>query len=235
MGSVQGPCDVEHDVETVKVGHFTGSVADSSSPPSPSPLSDAWTDCDKAASDYLGAPWQDGRVHVMVKVPTSRQWSGGARFYRCDVAALHSEAGVLALRRTTLKGTVAPGGEMRLSCGTAVSTAQSTAFDITPSACTDPHDEEYVGSVTSAATNNDYPADSKAANAAFGTMCEAKVISYVGMSRSHWAKQPALFAGFWGTAYKDEWTAGNHTARCYLELDKKKINRSLQGAGDVNV
>ncbi|MGI5242356.1 septum formation family protein [Dactylosporangium sp. CA-139066] len=229
----QTTCDMSHVFETVKVGHFTGSAASSSSPPSPSQLTDAWSDCDKAATDYLGAEWQGGRVWVNVVVPTSRQWSGDARFYRCDVGALRSELGVLEPRKTTMKGTLTSGGELKLTCGTQVGTTQDSWDDITPSRCTDPHDVEYVGAVSS--STNDWPADGKAVDAAFSKACEAKMLSYIGMSHSSWANQKALYYGYWMTGDKDEWTAGNHTARCYAMIDKKKINRSLKGAGDINV
>jgi hypothetical protein len=62
------------------------------------------------------------------------------------------------------------------------------------------------------------------------------MLSYIGMSRGSWANQKALFYGYWMTAdTKSEWNAGNHTARCYAMVDKKKINRSLKGAGDITV
>ncbi|GAA4260280.1 septum formation family protein [Dactylosporangium darangshiense] len=229
----QTTCDLTHTFETAKVGHFSGTAANSSSPPSPSQLADAWTDCDKAVADYLGAEWQAGRVYVQVTPPTSRQWTGGARFYRCDVASLRTEAGIFDPRKETMKGTLASGGELRLTCGTQVGTTNDSWDDITPAKCTDPHDVEYVGFVSS--PTNDYPTGSKAVDDAFSKACEAKMLAFIGMSRSSWSSQKSLYYGYWMTADKDEWTAGNHTARCYLMIDKKKINRSLKGAGDVAV
>ncbi|MFG2041051.1 septum formation family protein [Dactylosporangium sp. NPDC048998] len=233
-GLTQAPCDMEHIFETAKVGHFTGTAADSSSPPSPSQLTEAWTDCDKAALDYLGAEWQAGRVHVVVSSPTNRQWTGGARFYRCDIGALRTEAGTFEPRHDTMKGVLASDGDLKLGCGTQVGTTADSWDDITPAKCTEPQDVEYVGSVSS--PGNDYPADGKAYDAAFGKTCQAKMLAYIGMSRSHWSSVKALYYGFWmTTGSKDEWTAGNHTARCYLMIDKKKITRSLKGAGDVRI
>jgi hypothetical protein len=229
----QTTCDLQHVFETVKVGHFAGTAASSSSPPSPSQLTDAWADCDKAASDYLGGEWQGGRVYVTVASPTSKQWSGDARFYRCDVGALRTEAGVFDPRKETMKGVLASGGDLKLTCGTQVGTTADSWDDITPTKCTDPHDVEYVGSVTSA--SNDWPADGKAVDAAYSKTCEAKMLSYINMSRGSWANQKALYYGYWMTGDKNQWTAGNHTARCYAMIDKKKINRSLKGAGDISV
>jgi hypothetical protein len=233
VGFTQAPCDMSHTFETVKIGHFTGADAEHHLPPAPSAMTAAWADCDKAAGEFLGGEWQAGRVNVVVAPPTSRQWNGGARFYRCDVAALRSEAGVFEPRRTTLKGTVAEGGELRLGCGVQVGMTADTWDDITPAKCTDPHDVEFAGTISSASA--DYPKDSKAVDAAFDKPCEAKMLAYTGMSRSHWNAQRALFYGYWMTGSTEDWAAGNHSARCYLMIDKKKINRSLKGAGNVSV
>jgi hypothetical protein len=229
----QAPCDMSHAFETVKVGRFTGAVADAYLPPTPAVATEAWADCDKAAGEFLGGEWQAGRVMVVVVPPTSRQWTGGARFYRCDVAALRTERGQLESRTTTLKGTVAESGELRLGCGVQVGMTADTWEDISPAKCTDPHDVEFTGTVAGATA--DWPADDKAVDAAFDKACEAKMLAFTGMSRNHWSSQRALYYGYWMTGGKAEWAAGNHTARCYLLLDKKKINRSLKGAGNVSV
>ncbi|WP_432971717.1 septum formation family protein [Dactylosporangium sp. CA-233914] len=230
----QKPCDMEHSFETAKVGHFTGDAASGSASPQSAKLADAWKDCSQAADDYLGAQWQDGRVVVLVRVPPERQWDGGARYYRCDIAAVRSEFGKLDPRTTTMKGALAKGGDaLRLGCGTQVGVSQDSWDDITATPCDQPHDTEYVGTVTS--PGNDYPADEKAYDAAFGKTCEAKMLSYIGMSRNSWASQKALYYGYWMTANKADWAAGNHTARCYAMVDKKKISRSLKGAGNISV
>ncbi|GAA2380045.1 septum formation family protein [Dactylosporangium salmoneum] len=226
-------CDVTHTFETVKVGHFTGSAASGSTAPEGAELKDAWADCDKAAGDYLGGDWQSGRVFVTVTRPTSAEWHGGARFYSCNVAAVRTEAGEFDPRRDSMKGSLAGDGKLRLGCGSQVGTTSTSWDDISPVACTDAHDVEYVGWVSS--PSDTYPTDDKSYDAAFGKTCEAKMLSYIGMSRSHLASQRALYYGYWMTSGKDEWAAGNHTARCYLMLDKKKINRSLKGAGDTTV
>jgi hypothetical protein len=231
--ATQKPCDMDHVFETALVGHFTGDAASGNNQPEGAKLAAAWTECDKAAGDYLGGEWQSGRVYVTIVAPTDRQWDGGARFYRCDVGALRTESGVFAPRTSTLKGALGGSGDLRLTCGVQVGTSADSWDDITPAACTDPHDVEYVGAVSS--PGNDYPTDSKAYDAAFGKTCEAKTLAYIGMSRTSWASQEALYYGYWMTGNKNEWAAGNHSARCYAMIDKKKINRSLKGAGDIKV
>ncbi|GAA2610944.1 hypothetical protein GCM10010399_47280 [Dactylosporangium fulvum] len=230
---VQMPCDFQHAFETVHVGHFTGNLADGSTPPALEEMTAAYTECDDAAKSYLGAAWQAGRTHLLIVPPTKAQWAGGARFFRCDVGALRTEAGYLEPRKTTLKDSLKAGGELLLGCGTQVGVNADTWDDITPTACTAPHDVEFVGAVESKAQT--YPADDKSYESAFADRCEQALLNYTGMTPSHFGKQRSLYFGYWMTAGQQEWKAGNRTARCYAMLDKKKISRSLKGAGNISI
>ena len=115
-GVVQAPCENSHVIETVHVGQFTGAQAEAERAPSLEQLADQYKVCDDEATKYLGAAWATGRLRLLVFPPTSGQWKGGARFFRCDVAALRTEAGLLDPRKETLKGTLQPGGPMLLGC-----------------------------------------------------------------------------------------------------------------------
>ncbi|MEV4508281.1 septum formation family protein [Dactylosporangium sp. NPDC049525] len=228
---VQTPCDFSHVVETVHVGHFTGPLADADRAPSLDEMADTYAACDAELTKFLGGSWQDGRVRMLVYAPSGSQWKGGARFFRCDVAAMRSERGLLGPRTTTLKDALRPGGDMLLGCGTKIETGGSWT-DVDPLACTAPHDVEFVGNVASASAV--FPTDVKARTAAWGTACLDKLRSYTGMPDSALAKAKAAYA-FWPLVVaQDEWKAGNHNARCYLSLPKK-ITRSLKGAGNITI
>ncbi|MFI5910008.1 septum formation family protein [Dactylosporangium sp. NPDC051541] len=227
------PCETDHVFETVSVGHFTGDAASGSSAPTGEKLTAAWTECDKAIADFLGGEWQSGRLWANVVPPTDRQWTGGARFYRCDVAALQTEDGDFQERKTTLKGSLAGAGELRLTCGTQVRDSAGKWQDVTPAKCEDAHDIEYVGTVSS--PGGEYPATSALLTSTYSKTCEAKVLAYTGMSRGGWANQKNLGFGYWLSTDKVQWVYGNHSARCYALIHDKKINRSLKGAGDVTV
>jgi hypothetical protein len=230
---VQAPCDSQHAFETVHVGHFTGKLADGGVAPSRDEMADAYTECNTAANEFLGAAWQSGRVHLLISAPTSAQWAGEARFFRCDVGALRTELGYLEPGKTTLKDSLKPGGALLLGCGVQVGVADDGWDDITPAACTTPHDTEFVGLVQS--KTQVYPQDSKSFDAAFGDSCEKLLLSYTGMSTSHFAKELDLNYGYWMAAGSDEWKAGDHTARCYAMLEKKKLSRSLKGVGNISI
>ncbi|WP_433043924.1 septum formation family protein [Dactylosporangium sp. CS-033363] len=233
VAATRQACDSDHSLETITIGHFTGDAAKGANPPTGEAVAAAWGECVKAADDFLGGAWGTGRVYVMVNPPTSSQWNGGARFYRCDAAALRSEAGILDLRKTTLKGTVAASGELRLTCGASVGMTADSWDDITPASCTAAHDVEFVGTITSPA--KDYPADGNAFTAAFDGLCESQLLAYTGMTKSTYGTQRSLSYGYWQTGGKTEWAAGNHTARCYAVIDGKKISKSIKGIGNVQV
>lgn len=226
------PCDMDHVIETASVGHFTGEAAAGRKRPTGAALAPAWADCDKAVTEYLGAEWQSGRVVAVLVPPNPWQWDGGARFYRCDVVSVRTELGVLDPRKTTMKGALGPTGDLRLTCGQQVGMTKDSWSDITPAKCEEPHDVEYVGTISSPAA--DYPTGA-GVEAAFSKTCEAKMLAYIGMSRGSWNGQRALNYGYWMTGNKDTWALGNHTARCYALISGKKVNRSLRGAGDVTV
>src|SRR5690349_2036554 len=45
----------------------------------------AFRECADRAAGFLGGPWRTARVAVQVVWPTRAGWSGGARWFRCDV------------------------------------------------------------------------------------------------------------------------------------------------------
>jgi hypothetical protein len=180
--------------------------------------------CNAEATKFLGAPWANGRLQLIVFPPSNSQWHGGARFFRCDIAALRTENGVLDPRKETLKDTLQPGGTMLLGCSVRVGTIERYE-DLTPVACTAAHDSEFVGVVTSAIET--YPADSKSLAAAFEDRCWERVRAHTGSSDKTLAD---VGHGWWGIAGRDGWKAGNRDARCYAMLEKK-ISRSLKDNG----
>jgi hypothetical protein len=228
---VQTPCDMSHVTETAHVGHFTGAPADADRPPAADTIADTYAACDAEVTKFLGGPWQEARLRMIVYPATSTQWAGGARFFRCDVASLRSERGVLDPRTTSLRGALQAGGDLRLGCGTKVETNGSWS-DVTPVACTAPHNIEFAGIVASVGAV--YPVDAKARQVAWGTACLNKIRAYTGIPDSALAKAKAGW-GYWQVAIsQDEWKAGNHNARCYITLPKQ-ITRSLKGAGNITI
>ena len=228
---VQTPCEMSHTTETAHVGHFTGALADADRPPTAGDIADTYAACDAEVTKFLGGSWQEARLRMIVYTATTTQWRGGARFYRCDVASLRTERGLLDPRTKTLQGALQSGGDMLLGCGTKVETGGNWS-DVNPVACTAPHNIEFAGIVAS--VSGVYPPDAKARQAAWGTACMNKIRSFTGIPDSALAKAKSGW-GYWQVALgRDEWAAGNHNARCYITLPKQ-ITRSLKGAGNITI
>ncbi|HEX8628628.1 MAG TPA: septum formation family protein, partial [Catenuloplanes sp.] len=80
-------CASAHRSETLHVGSFTGAPANAASPPaaaSPARRA-AFRDCDARATRFVGADWRGGSLGVRVVTPSPPGWTGGSRWYRCDV------------------------------------------------------------------------------------------------------------------------------------------------------
>ncbi|MEV4516766.1 septum formation family protein [Dactylosporangium sp. NPDC049525] len=228
---VLADCTATHQMQTIHIGEITGTVADSAVVPARTATSGLYADCEKAAEAYLGGAWQTGLVYLYLHVPTAAQWRGGARSYRCDVAAIQSAADHIVSHDATFKDTLRPGGPLTIGCGTKV-IENKLIKDLTPVECTAPHDAEFVGFVQQPNAST-YPADSKGVDAVFGKACEQRLLAYTGMSAGNFDRQD-IFSIAWLTAAEIGWETGDRSARCYLTL-AKKVSRSFKGVGNVTV
>jgi hypothetical protein len=237
-GAFEGPrlvdCAQPHEIETISVAQITGEAAQSPERPPRSALAPLFPQCEKAAAGYLGGDWQTGRVHLYLQPPTATQWRAGARFFHCDVLATETEAGKVVVYGKPFKDALKPGGPLALGCGNATGAKDGIFADITPAACTESHDLEFVGYV-SAPPATEWPADDKADGALFSDPCEARMLQYLGMSRGTYNRQRHLWSISWATSGQLGWISGDHSARCYAYLHDKTVNRSLQGVGNITV
>lgn len=224
-------CDAQHIIETVHVGHFTGAQADADRPPPVDQMTDAYAACDAELTKFLGASWQLGRARMLVFPPTTTQWRGGARFYRCDVASLRGINGDFEERTASLKGSLQPGGDRLLGCAVRTGTEDSWS-DMTPAACTTPHDLEFLGIVGSRSATR--PAGTDAVRAAFGTPCLDQLRAYTKASDNTLAKAKVRYGYQQIAAGVPEWSTGNHNAYCFVLLPKK-ITRSLKNNGNTAI
>ena len=81
-------CAAPHRTETVHVGAFAGVAAGRPAPPADgSPeIRTAFGECDGKAREYVGNEWRGGRLRLGVALPSAQAWTGGARWFRCDMA-----------------------------------------------------------------------------------------------------------------------------------------------------
>jgi hypothetical protein len=224
-------CGVEHIVETVHVGHFTGALADSDRAPTLEQMGEAYTACETEITTFLGASWQLGRTRMLVYAPTNTQWHGGARFYRCDIASVRNLRGVMEQRTASLQGTLQADGDRLLGCGVRA-TADGPWTDMTPAACTAPHDMEFLGLIPSKTAP--MPTGTDAVKAAFGDGCLNQLRAYTHSSDNTLYKAKLRYGYNRVASGANEWTVGNHNAHCFVLLPKK-ITRSLKNNGNAAI
>lgn len=223
-------CSVAHASETFYVGDLTGAAAGGTTPPKGADLKDGWSTCASEAEKFLGGDYHDARVELLVLVPSSSQWAAGARYLRCDLAEVVSDADKPVSRTSSLKDGLKGDKPLALTCAMEVyDTDGKTWLDYTPTSCTSTHNMEYVGTYMS--TDRPFPANSDERKSAMRPGCEALGAKYLGMTSSQLTNNQQVGIGFW-MVDEENWNRGNRSARCYAMLfDKKTTSRSIKNIG----
>lgn len=223
-------CAKVHRVETVHVGTFTGAPAGQPAPPqhgTPA-LRPAFADCDTRAKRFVGADWRGGRLSVRVVTPSAPAWTGGSRWYRCDLFetgglddAVSGYADLAQERSGTLRNALSTAGPLAHTCF-----HDDSSRRLRPVSCTGPHGIEYVGTWTSpdvAYARADRDRDR------LYDRCHAVIARYVNIPGT------ADMRFRTGTTFRlpseDGWTQGDRGIRCFLYFRDRRLTRSLKGAG----
>ncbi|BCB80326.1 hypothetical protein GCM10022251_05120 [Phytohabitans flavus] len=223
-------CGSAHRLETVHVGEFTGSAASGSAPPAKgSPeIRAAYAECDAKTKEYVGSDWRGGRLWLGVVLPSPQAWSGGSRWFRCDVTEVTNveDNGDATSRSGSLKGALKPGSPLSLGCYQ-VKLARDSSIDTMPAVqCTKDHNSEFAGVYGAPAGN--YP--SKSADwDKLHNECRKVIAKYAAVPNDGNLKYRTGVVSLPGN--EEEWNGGNRGVRCYLWLSDRKVNRSLKGAG----
>ncbi|WP_432983830.1 septum formation family protein [Dactylosporangium sp. CA-233914] len=227
-------CSTSHASETFWVGDLPSSAATGTTPPKGAALKDGWATCNTEAEKFLGGDFHDGRLELLVLIPSSTQWSAGARYLRCDLAEVVSDGDKPVNRTGSLKGTLSGDKPLGLTCAMEVyDTDGKTWLDYTPAACTSTHNMEYVG--TYASTDRPFPSNSDERKTAMRPGCEGLGAKYLGMTASQLTNHQQVGIGFW-MVDEENWNRGNRTARCYAMLfDKKTVTKSIKGIGSGTI
>jgi len=223
----QPTCAESHTSETV----YVGTLAEASAPPTGKDLRPAMDECRRGATDYLGADWHRARVELTVLTPTRKQWSGGVRYFECQVIETKSEATALVTRTGSVKDGMRGDAPLARGCVNLVGEDADGNFDdFTQVRCDQAHRGEYAG--TADVGDVPYPADEKASDKVFGGACARVVASYLGMTLSQFGNHRQVGWMYWATS-KATWEVGLHSANCYVWLPKTpEVRRSLRGMGN---
>jgi Septum formation len=223
-------CASAHRLETVHVGQFTGAAASASAPPangSPE-IRAAFAECDAKTKEYVGADWRTGRLWMGVVVPSPQGWSGGSRWFRCDIAEVTNaeDSGHTTGRTGSVKGALKSPSRLSLGCFN-VKLARDSTIDTMPAIeCNKDHNSEFVGIYV--APDSAYPRGS-AAFAKLYNECRRVIAKFAGVPMDGNITYRTGVVALPGS--ENDWQNGNRGVRCYLWLSERKVNRSLKGVG----
>jgi hypothetical protein len=221
-------CATTHRAETLHVGTLTGPEAGRSAPPrgGSAGLRAAHTDCARQVTKAVGADWRSGRLQLSVVFPSAPAWSGGARWYRCDVAEVNDlDDGTVTERRGTLRAALKPGSPLALGCFNP-KLVKDDIEAMRPVACTAKHHAEFVGIWQ--APDVSY-AEFQRTSLRAHKACRGLIATYAKVPNDGNMQYRA------GTIiyhpYEQQWRDGDRGVQCFLWVSDRTLTRSVQGAG----
>ncbi|HKT02585.1 MAG TPA: septum formation family protein [Rugosimonospora sp.] len=222
-------CDQDHASETAYVGTFTGADGQREAPPnadSPSRKT-AYLDCVNRADDYLGGDWHTAYVWLGLVLPSPAAWSGGARWYRCDLLKTSDVEHSTTNSTGSVKDGLRSAKPIAITCINTVEVNGQVQTE-SPADCAQSHSGELAG-VTSAA-DIPYPGETAAQKQA-DTACETVVAHYLGFTGTRDQNASVGWLFFWPR--QTQWDGGDRTFSCfaYAFTKSKKMTGSVKGIG----
>jgi hypothetical protein len=224
-------CDLAHRTETAYVGTYDSPAADADQPPADGSAGarSAYETCDDKTTTYVGGPWRNARLWIGVTHPTPAAWSGGARWFRCEVLELSSveDGGGVVQRTGSVRDALATGqSDLLLTCYAIQLDNSGAIQSMPPVECKAKHNAEYVG--VWYAGDLGYPKNGSDWDK-FHDGCRKLIAGYVGVPNDADLQYRTGVVSLPGG--EDVWALGDHGARCYLWLDGAGLTGTLKGKG----
>jgi hypothetical protein len=229
-------CDIQHRTETAFVGRYAAPATEADEPPAEGSAGAraAYRNCDEKTTAYVGGPWRTARLWIGVVHPTAAAWTGGSRWYRCEVLEISSveDDGGLVQRAGSLRGVLSGTGRDALTLGCyAVRQDSSGAIASMPAvACRTQHNAEFTGIWN--AKHLSYPKND-AAWPAFHDGCRDVLSTYTGVPDDKDLQYRTGVVSLPGS--EQVWALGDHSVRCYLWVDGASLTASLKGKGAASL
>jgi hypothetical protein len=219
-GTAFGDCAKAHAAEIIHVGQFQGADGLDKPPAVGSPAHKAaWAECDAKASEHLGGAWRERKVWIGISVPTASSWTGGARWFGCEMGVITRMKGALVNVSYSLKGKFEGEAALLFGC---LQVDKDGKF--TEKACTEAHNSEFVGVVAWDTSWEDLNKEVDKEDDAVHRKCLTTVGTYVGAS-----VRSGTYV--WIPAEND-WNSGDRTVRCFFWLGADKtVSKSMKGVG----
>jgi len=224
-------CDLKHRTETVYVGEYPAPASEAAAPPADTSAAAraAYRVCDGKTTEFVGDQWRTGRFWIGVTRPSPKAWTGGARWFRCEVLEISSieDDGGLVMRLGTVRNALAAAGsDLRLGCY-AIQLDQAGAISTMPAAgCKARHNAEFVGVWD--AGSLPYPKTDKQW-AAFHTGCRKLIATYAKVPDDADLQFRSGVVSLPGG--EDVWQLHDRWVRCYAWLDGAQLTASIKGVG----
>jgi hypothetical protein len=224
-------CKLKHRTETVYVGRYPDPAAEADAPPAAGSAAarEAYRTCDQRTTAYVGGPWRTARLWIGVTHPTNAAWTGGARWFRCELLEISSveDDGGLVMRVGTLRDALRdPKSPLRLTCYAIEMDAAGAITSMPAAPCAAGHNAEFVGIWY--AGDLPYPAQDKQWGP-FHTACRTLIADYVNVPDDADLQFRTGVVSLPGGA--DVWALGDRGVRCYLWVDGATLTTSLKGRG----
>ncbi|MEV6370794.1 hypothetical protein FXF53_19520 [Micromonospora sp. WP24] len=221
-------CGESHRTETLHLGTLSGAAAQRSTPPPAGSvgLRAARTECDREVNKAVGADWRTGRLSVDVVFPSPAAWTGGARWFRCDVSEIASlDDPAISLREGSLRDALKGTSELAYGCFDP-KVVKEDIEEMLPKACTAKHHAEFVGVYQ--APDISYAEFTRTTLRAHKD-CRKLIASYVKVPNNSDMQYRA--GTIFYHPFEEEWKSGNRGVQCFLWVSDRSLTRSLKGAG----
>jgi hypothetical protein len=220
-------CRELHVSETVFVGTLTGTAAAAGEAPAVGSAASrtAYRQCSKRASTFAGAPWRTGLLTLTVGWPAPEAWSGGARWYRCELTQADLTSARQISREGSLRESLAGPAPLRLRCFDPA-VAGGRVDSMRPVPCTKRHRAEFVGIFK--APDMDFT-ELTADRERTAKGCRSAIARYAGVPDDSNVQFRSGWISYNPT--EDEWRQGERGVRCFTWFNDEQVTRSVKGVG----
>ncbi len=221
-----------HETETSYVGTFTGADASRSSPPAAGSAGrrTAYQMCLQKSAGYLGGDVQAALVYLGLTLPSAAAWTGGARWYRCELLHFSDPDDDTPVTIGSVRDGLTGSRPLAIGCVNVTESGTQYISDLSDNVdCATAHSAEYAGYFT--APDLPWNSDQSARDKAAGTGCEAIVAHYMGFTGN--ALRNPVVGIVYDTFDQKRWELGDRSIRCYAYAytKSKKMIGSVKGLG----
>ncbi|KOX09027.1 septum formation family protein [Micromonospora profundi] len=221
-------CARSHLAEAIHVGTFTGPAALAPARPGPgsAALRAARAECDQRAREMLGGDWHTARLTLSVSLPSAAAWSGGARWFRCELAETDSIDNTRPVNRVgSLRGALIGDAPLFHRCFDPKLIGDNLNY-MAPVLCTEPHRAEFVGVYEE--QDMSWAEFARSGDQAH-QRCMELIATYAAVPNN--SDLPYRAGSIYYPPSRREWEEGDRGVRCFLWTDDRKFTRSMRGAG----